>query len=111
MQRYALAPNISKQVTDSKPRQEQEIAELKRRLEKLQQTLRERGYLDNREDSTQASQARAQAMRACTIYELTEMEESLEKRVAAITSRPAPTNTQESRFNKMMVERGRRFLY
>lgn len=109
LQRYTLALGVLKRVIDSKYCQEQEIAKLKQRLERLQQTLRQHGYLDD-DHSPQSNQARKQAMQAGTIYQLKGMEESLEKRVAAIASQSAPTEAPKSWFTNMMEERGRRFL-
>jgi hypothetical protein len=90
--------------------QDRKLTELKQRLEKLQQALREHGYLDDGGASMQSSQAKAQVQRIHTIDDLRKMEESLGERVEALTSGPEG-RARKSRFTKMMEERGRRFLY
>jgi hypothetical protein len=97
-------------MTDVEHCQDDELADLKQRLERLQQTLREHGYLDDGGASTKSSQAKAQAEGVHTIDEFRRMERSLEERVEALTSRSADPAPPKSWFTKMMEERGRRFL-
>jgi hypothetical protein len=85
-QRYVSTLWAHAQVADLRYRQNRELAELKQRLERLQQTLREHGYLDDGGSSTKSSQAKAQAERVHTIGDLRTMERSLEQRVEAITT-------------------------
>jgi phage I-like protein len=108
--RYGLGNRDTAQKTNVSFVQDRELTELNQRLEKLQQTLREHGYLDDGGASMQSSQAKAQVQRIHTVDDLRKMEETLEERVEALTSGPEG-RARKSRFTKMMEERGRRFLY
>ena len=91
--------------------QDRELAELKQRLEKLQETLQQHGYLDDGGASIQSEQAKAQVGRVHTIDDFRKLERSLEERVEALTSGSRDREAPKSRFTKMMEEHGRRFLY
>jgi hypothetical protein len=108
--RYGLRPRRPDRRLTFHFYQQRELAELKQRLEKLQQTLREHGYLNDGGASMESARAKAQVQRIHTIDDFRKMEQSLEERVKALTSRPNGP-AEKARSTKMMEELGRRFLY
>jgi hypothetical protein len=74
---------------DIEHRPDRELADLKQRLERLQQTLQEHGYLDDGGASIKSSEAKAQADGVHTMEDFRRMERSLEELVEALTSRSA----------------------